>query len=325
MKYFINENLNPSWNHAMEEYFLKETKESIFTLWRNRHTLLLGRNQDAYSEVNIPFARENDIRIVRRLSGGGTVYCDPDNMQYSFITDLKNGENSFEHFAEPVVQALKALGLEAEFTGRNDILLDGKKISGNAQYRYKNRILHHGTLLFDIDTALLGKALQHKPIKFEQKSVKSVSSRVGNIKDYVEYKTVTEFMEYLIKYIIDYCEIKEVLNLDDSIRRGASKYLSRFEDEEWNLGTPNREAVKLSKKYAYGLVEYHARWSENALHDLKIQGDFFQDRDVRDLEKLLIGHSETEIRSLLERTDVEEYIKGMDRQTLLQDLLSTGR
>lgn len=325
MKYLVNDNVNPAWNHAMEEYFLKDTQEQIFTLWRNRRTLLLGRNQDAYSEVDISFARENDIRIVRRLSGGGTVYCDLNNMQYSFITDLKNGENSFAHFAKPVVEALKNLGLDAEFTGRNDILLDGKKISGNAQYRYKNRILHHGTLLFDIDTALLGRALQHKPIKFEQKNVKSVSSRVGNIKDYVAYENVTDFMDYLVKYIVDFCGIEEILNVEDTIRNGAEKYLSRFEDESWNLGSPNRASIPLSKKYAYGLVEYHVRWSENVLRELKIQGDFFQDRDVRQLERMLVGHSESELRPLLEQTAVDEFIKGMDSETLLNDLLSTGR
>ena len=168
-------------------------------VWQNVPTILIGRNQDALCEYDADYVREKGIRVVRRLSGGGAIYCDLRNLQYSLIAPFRSGgeeENPFLKFASPVVGALKRLGIDAEFTGRNDITVEGKKVSGNAQFRFENRVLHHGTLLFDVDMEAISKALRPNPIKLVNKQIQSVASRIGTLSEYVRMD-VRAFMEYL--------------------------------------------------------------------------------------------------------------------------------
>lgn len=329
MIYLINNNTDPALNHAIEEYFMLETKEDVFTLWRNRTSLLLGRNQDAYQEIDIEAARENDVEIVRRLSGGGTVFCDLNNMQYTFITskDSSKYKESFEMFARPVVDALKNLGLNAEFTGRNDIIIDGKKVSGNAQARNKDRVIHHGTLLFDVNLDLLKKVIHSRPIKFQNKAVKSVSSRVGTIKEYVKDMDVLSFMNYLSKFIIEYHGIDKVIELDDEIIEKANKYLPRFKDPEWNLGKDYSNAIALSKKYDFGLVEYKLIEKDGIIREINVLGDYFQDRDISLVNKALYGvrRQKEDLEEALKDIKVEESIKGMTKEIFIEDLLIMGR
>lgn len=332
MIYLINKNVDPAINFGIEEYFMRETNEDVFTLWQNDRTILLGKNQDAYAEMDIEYALANDLKIVRRLSGGGTIYCDLGNMQYSFITNddsTSKGCESFAKFAEPIVGALKNLNLDASFTGRNDIILEGSKISGNAQYRNKNRIIHHGTLLYSSDRETLSKVLYSRPIKFQNKAVKSVNARIGEIKDFVDM-SLEEFMEYIIQYIVDFYDIKEVLSYDtlsDDIKSRIDFYAQRFRDEKWNIGKNFDSSFKtFSIKHPYGLVEYKLRIKDGLIDDLYIMGDYFEDRDVETLAQSLIGTKldKEALGKSLKNYEISDFIKGMDQETLINDLINVN-
>lgn len=327
MIYVINDNTYPPKNFGIETYLMRDTDEEVFMFWRNAPTVIIGKNQDVYAEVDIDYAKENDIGIYRRKSGGGAVYHDLNNLQYSYISsniDAK-GVESFKLFAKPVVDALKNLGLSAEFTGRNDILIDGAKVSGNAQHRHKSRIVHHGTILFDTDKETLSKVLYSRPIKFQNKAVKSVESRVGSVKDQVDM-SLEDFMKYLQDYVIDYYKVddKDILSLDDLPESKIEEYTKPFTQDSWNLGKDfAKDHVSFSVKYPYGLVEYKLRIRDNTIDSLYIQGDYFENKDVEILAHALIGRTleRDSLEEALSSYEISDYINGMDKETLINDLL----
>jgi len=162
MKYIDSQSYSPYFNLALEEHILKNknVKEDIVFLWKNTPTIVVGNNQNAIEEINTPFANEKEIKVVRRLSGGGAVYQDLGNLNFTFLKRLEKPSNlEIKKFALPIVEALNKLSVPAELTGRNDITVGGKKISGNAQRLFRNKLLHHGTLLFDKDMEIMEKVL----------------------------------------------------------------------------------------------------------------------------------------------------------------------
>lgn len=194
---------DPYFNLAAEEYFLKNFQEDVFVLWRSRPSVVVGKHQNALAEINHEFVRKNQIPVARRLSGGGTVFHDPGNVNFTFIRNVANiSEVNFKVFTVPVVDALGKLGVEAYTTGRNDLLIDGKKISGNAEHVHKNRVLHHGTLLFDSRLEALKGALKVDLSRFEDKAVQSNRSEVTNIANYLPNPvSVEEFTNFLFAEI----------------------------------------------------------------------------------------------------------------------------
>lgn len=170
---------------------------------------------------------------------------------------------------------LKSLGLDATFSGRNDILIDGKKISGNAQYKINGATLHHGTLLFDVDLESIKASMVSRPIKFQKKAVKSHVSRIGTIKEYLNGISIDEFMEGLSSYIIDYYKIDKIIEVDDEIIEKASKYLDRFRSDEWNFGKDFKKYISYSNKRDSGLYDYKLLLKDGKIMDIRIFGDFF--------------------------------------------------
>ncbi|MCI6609704.1 MAG: lipoate--protein ligase [Ezakiella sp.] len=323
MKYIINKSTNPSYNFALEEYFLKETNDSVFMIWQNEPTVLLGRCQNRNLEVNLDYTRKNNINIVRRLSGGGTVYCDLNNMQYSFITKRDDTDNNlFKSFAEPVIWALNNLGLNAEFTGRNDILLDGKKISGNAQYKWKDRIIHHGTLLFDADMNILSNSLKTREIKFIDKNVQSHRSRVGQIKNYTDMN-VLEFLNYIAQNIVKFHNITEIREPNTHEEEALKKYLSDFPDLNF---VEDEDMFKkyFAKKYPFGLVEYGLVDEQGKIKKLKIMGDFFLNKEIDEFVNSVIGKQITDLKNNMSK-NIGDYIDGMTNENFVDDLLQLTR
>ena len=190
---------NPYFNLAAEEYFLKNFQEDFFMLWRSRPSVVVGKHQNALAEINHEFVRTHQIPVARRLSGGGTVFHDPGNLNFTFIRNVANiSEVNFKVFTVPVIEALKKLGVEAYTSGRNDLLIDGKKISGNAEHVHRNRVLHHGTLLFDSHLEALKGALKVDLSKFEDKAVQSNRSEVTNIFNHLHKPiSVEEFTDFI--------------------------------------------------------------------------------------------------------------------------------
>ncbi len=329
MIYVINNSDNPFFNHAAEEYLMNNFQEEIAMLWINKPSILIGRNQNTLSEINLDYVKQNDILVVRRLSGGGTVYNDLGNMNFSFITyrnaldpKIKDG---FEKFALPVINCLQSLGINAIFTGRNDIIINGKKFSGNAQYFQKDKLLHHGTILYDCDMSKLSLALKVKDIKFIDKSVKSVGSRVTNILPHMKKKmSLLEFKEYLKDYIIKTHNIKTIYKFNerdlDEINRIAK---NRFETWEWNYGKSPGYKYKNLVKYPSGVVEYNLNVQNGNISGISIYGDFFGKKNIRYLESKLIGvkHSIKDLEKALDNINIDDYILGLSAKEFVEGLM----
>ncbi len=329
MIYVINHSDCCFFNHAAEEYLMNNFDDEVFMLWINKPSILIGRNQNTLTEINYDYVKKKNIDVVRRLSGGGTVYNDYGNMNFSFITyrDKENKElkNGFEKFALPVIKALQSLGVNAEFTGRNDVTIDGKKFSGNAQYCQKDKLLHHGTLLFDCDMAGLSAALKSKSLKFKNKGVKSVGGRVTNILPHLkEAITLEEFREYLKTYIIDTHNIENIIEFSEKDIEEIEKISEeRFKTWGWNYGKCPVYTYENSVKHPSGLIEYSLNVGEGLITDISIYGDFFGEKNIGELEELLLGvkHSREDIKARLENIDLDKYIRGLTVDNLTNDLL----
>jgi lipoate-protein ligase A len=230
---------DPYFNLAAEEYFLKNFQEDFFMLWRSRPSVVVGKHQNALAEINHEFVRLHEIPVARRLSGGGTVFHDAGNVNFTFIRNVANiSEVNFKVFTVPVIEALKKLGVEAYTTGRNDLLIDGKKISGNAEHVHRNRVLHHGTLLFDSHLEALKGALKVDLSKFEDKAVQSNRSEVTNIANYFQNPiSVEEFTEFLFGEISqNYPEFRVYEPTPEDIEAIEKLSIEKYQTWDWIFG-----------------------------------------------------------------------------------------
>lgn len=239
MRCIISTSTNPHYNLATEEYLLKSNNEEIFLLYINEPCIVVGKHQNLLSEINLPYVLENRIKLARRISGGGTVYQDLNNLNFSFIHNCSNLEQiNFTKFTYPILEALREMGLDVVFSGRNDLLIDSKKISGNAMHIFKTRVLSHGTLLFGADLNNLSTALKNSPEKYIDKSIKSVRSKVDNISNHMEYpKTIDEFKQTLFEIITaksDSSYIKPITEYEEEFINEISQ--SKFDTWEWVYG-----------------------------------------------------------------------------------------
>lgn len=324
MIYVLNDSENPFFNHAIEEFILKNKEEEAFILWRNRPSILIGRNQNTMTEIDEEYVKNEKIDVVRRLSGGGTVFNDLGNINYTFITKKNQDGNKlsdgFEKFALPVISALQSLGVNAVFTGRNDITIDGKKFSGNAQYHYRDKTLHHGTLLFSGNLEKLAKALKSKPLKLQDKGVKSIRSRVTNIADHLDKDMdVLEFKEYLKSYIMKYHNITQEYKLTENEYSDTLKIQKeRFESWDWNYGKSPKYNFSKEARFNSGTIEILMRTEKDIIEEVRIYGDYFGEKPVETLERFLLKteHNQKNILKKLQQINTDEFIKGISIEEL---------
>ena len=322
MLYINNNSTNPYFNLAAEEYLLKEKNDECFMLWRNEPCIVIGKNQNTISEINIDYVKENDITVVRRLSGGGAVFHDLGNLNFTFIVnDKENSFTNFKKFTQPIIEVLKSLNVYAEFSGRNDLTIEGKKFSGNAQYNYKNRVLHHGTLLFSSDMTNLSTALKVKPIKFEGKGVKSVGSRVTNISQHLtEPLGIIEFKDLIMNYIMYSNKGQSFYEFSENDLEIINKMKNdKYSTWDWNFGSSPKYSFTNHKKYLGGNVEFNLNVEKGIIKEIKLFGDFFGKCDVLEIEKSLTGikHSEEAIRQVLGRFDINNYFSNISIDDLI--------
>lgn len=327
MIFIENNNLDPALNHAIELYVMDKYDEDVFMLWRNNPCILIGRYQNINLEVNLDFTISHGIEVVRRLSGGGAIYCDTENMQYTFITKKTSSENSFVKFALPVVKALKSLGLNAEFTGRNDIQINGAKVSGNAQFHRGGKVIHHGTLLFKANTENLVNSLKVRDIKFKDKSVHSVASRIGFIGDMIGMN-VEEFKSHIETFIKKEYDIKSTTFLSVSDMEKIEKIKQEiFATKEWNYGNSSgTKKITSAEKYLCGIVEIGLEIQNGKIQSCSIEGDFFSELGVDGLCKILTGVecSENGIKNALSKIDasiMDKYIQLMKKEIFIDSIL----
>lgn len=317
-----NDSTDPFFNLAAEQYLLDcREMRPVFMLWRNAGTVVIGRNQNAYAEINESFVRENDIKVVRRLTGGGAVFHDEGNVNYSFISPREGTKSlDFERFCAPVIEALRSLGANAGLSGRNDIEIDGFKVSGNAQCVRKDKILHHGTLLWSADLGKLAGSLRVDPEKIAAKGIKSVRSRVANIRDILHSgMDAAAFIEYIFSRIgrEPRCFTEGESAAINELRN------SRYSTWEWNWGESKKFSARRKKRFSYGTVEISFDSNGGLIEAAAINGDFFGVHDVSQLAQCLAG-TRLEHEALTSALkDVSEFISGSSAEDIVSLILAS--
>jgi lipoate-protein ligase A len=330
MKFIENTSIDPHYNLAFEEYIFKylNEDEDFVLLWRNGPSIIVGKNQNTVEEINMEFVKENNINVVRRVTGGGAVYHDLGNLNFSFIAKADSNEKiDFKTYNVPIIKALEKLGVKCELSGRNDLVIDGKKFSGIAQSITKGKVLNHGTLLFDSKLETLSKALNVKRDKIESKGIKSVESRVTNIKSYVkENADVLEFKNLLLINIFEYFnEPIEIYELSQEDKENIQKMVDeRYGTWEWNYGRSPKFNYKGYKRFAGGCVETRLQVENGLVDNCKIYGDFFAKGDISVLEDRLKGikYDFDEVKEALSDFSVEEYLGRITKEEFLECLFN---
>lgn len=324
---FINNNdiTDPTLNLAMEEYVLKNMPkdDSYFLFYVNRPSIIIGKNQNTIEEVNKPYIDAHNIDVVRRISGGGAVYHDEGNLNFSFITDDDgNSFHNFKKFTEPIVEALKSLGVDAEMTGRNDIQVGKAKISGNAMVKVKERMFSHGTLMLNSELSEVQNALKVNPAKIKSKGIKSVRSRVANISEFLEEPIdIDDFKEIILKTIFGEANQVETYQLTDEDWKNIEKLSNeKYRTWGWNYGRNPKYNFEREEKFEKGFVQIKFDVKQGRIEHARIFGDFFGEGDITELENALEGtlHEFDSIEEAFSNYDIYHYFGDIDRHELIR-------
>lgn len=333
MIFVPNENNDPRVNLAIETYLLKEMPldEPILLFYINDPSIIIGRNQNTIEEINKEYVEEKGIHVVRRLSGGGAVYHDHGNLNFSFIMpDDGNSFRDFEKVTKPIIQALHELGVSgAELKGRNDLVIDGMKFSGNAMYATDGRMFAHGTLMFDSDIDEVVNALKVRKDKIESKGIKSIRSRVTNIKPFLPKEkqgmTTEEFRQDILLNIFGVDSVDEVKTYEltaedwEKINQISDEY---YRNWGWNYGKSPSFNLERRHRFPIGSIEVRMNVEDGLINEIKIYGDFFGLGEITDVEKKLTGinYEKQAIIEAVSAIDVKKYFGNIEKQEFV-DLL----
>lgn len=322
--YLETHSQDPRYNLAFEEYvLLHRTDGDYLLLWQNDNTIVIGQNQNTEQEINRAFVEAHHINVVRRSTGGGAVYHDLGNLNYSFITDAGEDGVNFRRFTQPVVQALQGLGLQAEASGRNDILVEGRKVSGTAQRIHNGRVLHHGTLLFDADPGMVSGALNVDPEKFRSKSTKSVRSRIGNIRDFLPVDmALPAFWQCLKTALAGGGELHEETLLPEELAAVAQLKAEKYDTWAWNYGRSPKFDVQRRRYWDGGCLEANVTVSGGVIADIRFYGDFLSACPLDDLVAHLRGTAfrREEVCAVLETQPVSRLFGAITAQQVLDTI-----
>lgn len=326
MLFIHNNDINdPQINLAVEEYLLRTmaSDEPILLFYINEPAVIIGRNQNTLEEIDPDYIKENNIHVIRRLSGGGAVFHDLGNLNFSFITKGKEDLHNFAKFTDPVIKALTRLGVEAELKGRSDIFVSGKKVSGNAQYSTSSGMFSHGTLLFDTDIETMLKALNPRQIKVESKAVQSVRNFVTNIKENLppekEASTIYDLEQAILDEIFGSqgITIYQLTETDwENIHQLSAE---RYQSWHWNYGHSPKFNVQKSGDFPVGKIDIRINIKDGRIHGLRIFGNFSGKEPIDQLENLLIGvrYDPEALAAALAQVNVQPYFGELDKGEFL--------
>ena len=312
MRFLTNPSTDPWYNMSFDEYCLEQypSDDSFFYLWRNRPSVIIGLNQNAYSEVNLGYLQAHDIRLARRVTGGGAVYHDLQNLNYTII--------GRDVLPQPVVDALRSLGVPAELTGRNDIFVDGRKVSGYARRLWRDRQIIHGTLMYDVDLDTLARALDVPGSKLAAKGIASVRSRVANLKDYLPQFTSLDALQAALQEILSAGDVELPFGEE---RRAAVRRLSeeKFSTWDWIYGQSRTAQIVRSGRLACGTIEVQLSLDSGVIREAAFRGDFLGGRPAQELAGRLVGlrFERTALQQILNAAQVADYFDGVKAEDLL--------
>lgn len=324
MIYISSPSTDPAFNLALEQYVFDHMDRSkeYFILWQNDNTVVVGKNQNTFSEVNQKVVDEKRIKVVRRLSGGGAVYHDLGNLNFTFILDAKNVQDLDIHlFCQPVVKLLHSLGVPAEANGRNDITIEGKKFSGNSQYLKQGRIMHHGTLMLNSDLSVVSSVLQVSSDKFQSKAAKSVKSRVTNIAPYLkEDLSMEQFKKLMVTYIMGQDSAEMYSFSDEELENIKIIKEQRYDKWEWNYGYSPAYSIEKSRRFeGCGSIKICMDADNGIIRKIHFYGDYFGVKDSSELATFLMGIplEKRALEGVFSKCDVEEYFHGLNQKDFL--------
>ena len=329
MIYIVNKSNKPDYNIALEEYCFKNLlqHEKIFILWINEPAIIIGKHQNAFEEINADYVKKHNINVVRRISGGGAVYHDLNNLNYTIISNEEKGVDfDFKTFSQPVIDTLKELGVTAEFSGRNDILIDGKKICGNAQAYIKGRIMHHGCLLFNTELSVLAKALEIPKDIISSNATKSVRSAVDNILPNLPNKiSVEEFADKLLAHMKrKFPAMKEYTFSQQELAEIEKNRASKFGTWEWNWGKSPKFDINRHSRYTAGKIQVFANVKNSMIENIKFYCTFFgNNSNLEEIENALIGvrYTYTNIENKLKDLNFNDYFAGFSLEELTKAIV----
>lgn len=315
MRYIKNTNTDPYYNMAFDEYCLNSLTidEPVFYLWQNRPSVIMGFNQEVNTEVNLDYLRQNDIALVRRVTGGGAVYHDLGNLNYTIVGRSEDLERDYPEYAGLMMKALQALGVPATLSGRNDILVEGRKVSGFAKRVCKNRLMVHGTLMYNVDLDVLTQALCPPVTKLQSKGIASVRSRVANLCEYLPALTDIQKFSHRLEEILscNYTDEEYIMQPEEleAIRQLAD---GKFAQWDWIYGRSPKATLTHSARLACGTVEVHLTLAENRISSCRFGGDFLGNLPATDIESALQGvvYDGASIRDCLDKMDIGQYFDG---------------
>ncbi|MWC29470.1 lipoate--protein ligase [Paenibacillus sp. MMS18-CY102] len=320
---------DPAINLALEEYVLKQLPmtDSYLLFYINEPSIIIGKNQNTIEEINAEYVEKHGIHVVRRLSGGGAVYHDTGNLNFSFLTkDDGQSFHNFRKFTQPIIDALQSLGVNAELTGRNDIQIGERKVSGNAMFATRGRLFSHGTLLFQSEMDHVASALKVKPIKVASKATKSVRSRVANITEFLhEPMTIEQFRSELLNHIFgtDVASVPQYELTEADWKAVHELADNQYRNWDWNYGRSPKCNIQNAYKFQAGILDVRLDVEDGLIATLRIFGDYFGVGDVGEVEQLLQGtrYEESALSAALESIDTTHYFGNVSKQQLIDLLL----
>ncbi len=328
MVYLKSPSTDPAFNLALEQFVFDRMDRSkeYFMLWQNNNAVIVGKNQNTFGEVNPKVVESRGIQVIRRLSGGGAVYHDLGNLNFTFIMDAKEVcDLDIKLFCQPVASLLQKLGVDAQVNGRNDIIIDGKKFSGNSQYLKEGRIMHHGTILFDSDLDVVASVLNVAGDKFQSKAAKSVKSRVTNVKPYLkEEETLDSFQTQLVSYIFEGTPFETYELTAEDMAEIEKIKAARYGQWDWNYGKSSEYSVIKERRIdGCGKIEAHMNTKDGKIVEVQFYGDFFGVCDPGELSAILEGCAlkREALTQTLGNTEIEKYFYGLSPAQFIDILL----
>ena len=328
MRYIRNLSTDVYYNMAFDEYALEQLPldEPLFYLWQNRPAVIIGLNQNAYAEVDIDYIQQHNIALARRITGGGAVFHDLGNLNYTIVGRSTDIERDYPEYASHMMKALQALGVQAELSGRNDILVEGRKVSGYAKRVYKDRLMVHGTLMYDVDMERLTRALTPSTEKLASKGIASVRSRVANLRDYLPHITDIHALKESLEHTLSRKYQDEEFLLTNAQQNDISAAAqTKFAMPNWIFGRSPDSAVAYAGHLPCGKVEVHLQIKKGHIANCRIVGDFIGNNPIATIESELTGclYERTAIEQRLSPINTSHYLDNTPTDTFINLLFNS--